>query len=296
MCLLTVMSPFSTPTREQLLQAATTNPHGFGYAIMFDDRIVTSRSMDAVELIDRFLEIRERCPDTWAMFHHRYTTHGESNKSNCHPFRVGGDETTVLAHNGIIPIDIAPGDRRSDTRVFAEDELPDLLEWLDDEQGFEALEDYIGWSKIAVFNLNPRLKDNVYILNEHMGHWDKGIWWSNDSYKESKWSRYGKVSRSWDYDYDNDDSELLCKKSGTITYWWKRNSEQECLYCTSSLSDREWEWGYCENCMSCLECANDILDCDCDRGGVLPELNHHRNYRHWWQEEISHVAEEGAVA
>ena len=296
MCLLTVMSPYATPTREQLLQAATTNPHGFGYAIMFDDRIVTGRGMDAVEIIDRFLAIRERCPDTWAMFHHRYSTHGVSNKSNCHPFRVGGDETTVLAHNGIIPIDIADGDKRSDTRVFAEDELPHLLEWLDDEEGFATLEDYVGWSKVAIFNLNPRLKDNVYILNEDMGHWSNGIWWSNDSYKESKWSRWGTTTS---YAWDEDDFEVIpsCKKTyNTLTEWWKRSSTQECIYCTSSLSDKEWEWGYCENCVTCLECANDIFDCDCDRGEKLPEFSVVSNYRHWWQEELEPTLElEGTV-
>lgn len=285
MCLLTVMSPYSTPTREQLMRAACANPHGFGYAIMFDDRIVTGRGLDAAEVIDRFLEIRERCPDTWAMFHHRYTTHGASTKSNCHPFRVGGDADIVLAHNGIIPIDIADGDKRSDTRVFAEDELPSLLEWLDDDEGFQALEDYVGWSKVAIFSLSPKLKNNVYIMNEDMGHWDRGIWWSNTSYKESAIERYN--FRSYSYAWDDEEYEVIGSKSSckmnTMTFWWKRSAEQECLYCSNALGDREWEYGYCEQCMSCLECANDIVDCDCERGDLLPDFSSVKSdYVPWW--------------
>ena len=294
MCLLTVMSPHSTPTREQLLRAACSNPHGFGYAIMFEDRIVTGRGLDATEIIDRFLAIRERCPDTWAMFHHRYSTHGENIKSNCHPFRVGGDEEIVLAHNGIIPVDIAYGDRRSDTRVFAEDELPHLVEWLDDEDGFVALEDYIGWSKICVFSISPRLKNRVYILNQESGHWSNGIWWSNDSYKEPKYARWESNFRSYGaWDWDDDDLVTTANKStcdydsprSMMTYWWMRSHEQACLYCSSQLSDREWEYGYCERCMSCLECANDITDCDCDRGDLLPTELPQSNYKFWWQQE-----------
>lgn len=297
MCLLTVMQPGSTPTREQLLRAACNNPHGFGYAIMFDDRIVTSRGMDAEEVIDRFLAIRERCPDTWAMFHHRYTTHGDTNKSNCHPFRVGGDDQIVLAHNGIIPIDIPSGDKRSDTRIFAEDELPHFLEWLDDEQGFEALEDYVGWSKVCIFSISDKLQNNIYILNEQSGTWDGGIWWSNDSYKPSKWDRWGSTRAygSWSYDgyfdeYDVTedgvvkvyDSHTTSCKTNTISGWWLRNDEQICLYCNTESSDWEWTHGYCDTCKSCMECAMDIIDCECDRSGSLPEFT---KMKHWWEEE-----------
>lgn len=55
-----------------------------------------------------------------ALVHFRWTTHGETNEDNCHPFVLpkGGS----LIHNGVIhwaePTD--PMDERSDTRVFVE--------------------------------------------------------------------------------------------------------------------------------------------------------------------------------
>lgn len=293
MCLLTVMQPYSTPTREQLVQAACNNPHGFGYAIMFGDRIVTGRGMDAEEIIDRFLAIRERCPDTWAMFHHRYTTHGDTNKSNCHPFRVGGDEQIVLAHNGIIPINLPKGERRSDTRVFAEDELPHLLEYLDCDNGYEELEDYIGWSKVCIFSISPKLEQNVYILNESSGTWDNGIWWSNDSYKPSKyegWSSLRAYGSGSLWNYEDDEIAVIPSRSGSceMSGWWQRSDMQQCLFCSTNMSDQEWEWGYCDWCKSCLECANDIIDCECNRGEMFadfdPELS---RYKNWWNEEVT---------
>lgn len=279
MCLLTVMSPYSIPTREELLRAATANPHGFGYAIMFEDRIVTSRSMDAEELIDRFLEIRHRVPNTWAMFHHRYTTHGTSTKGNCHPFRVGGSEDIVLGHNGIIPIEMADDEKRSDTRVFAEDMLPDYLEFLDDEDGFDMLQDFIGWSKVAIFSLSDRLEKNVYILNESMGHWDRGIWWSNDSYKPSRWD----IKPLWKYN----DTPAESDAEYGMSEWWKNGHSQQCVYCMTFASDREWDLGICQTCDTCFECANDLFDCECDRSHLSFEV---KRYKHWWED-----AEEGVV-
>ena len=147
MCLLCVMEPGSIPTRQQLKNAADSNPHGYGYAFLTEDRIITGRGMDADEVIDRFLRIREGFPNTWAMFHARYTTHGATDKANCHPFRVGGSPDIVIGHNGILPVDVPKHEDRSDTRIFAEDILPDLVEWLDDPHGWQMLEDFAGSSK-----------------------------------------------------------------------------------------------------------------------------------------------------
>lgn len=279
MCLLCVMEPNNTPTREQLMTAASNNPHGYGYAFMTNDRIITGRGMDAEEVIDRFLRIREGFPNAWAMFHARYTTHGSTDKSNCHPFRVGGDESIVLAHNGILPIDLPKGEKRSDTRIFAEDMLPDYLTWLDDPDGWDMLEEWVGSSKVAVFSLDERLQSNVYILNESYGHWTDGIWWSNDGYKPSKWS-----NNRWGSLWDSDDS-IGAYTSGSFskTEWWKRQSDQSCIYCNSKLTDNEWEWGYCDFCKSCLECAQDIIDCECYN--TPKDRIDSKNYKHWWEEE-----------
>ena len=128
MCLLVVCQPNSTPKREELQAGACRNPHGFGFAIVANDKIISWRSMSAKKTINKFLQLRSQYPDGYAMWHARLATHGVKNESNCHPFVVGNDERVYLAHNGVLDITIHANDRRSDTRVFAEDILPSMGE------------------------------------------------------------------------------------------------------------------------------------------------------------------------
>ena len=257
MCLLCVIKPGFTPTREQLRNAADDNPHGYGYAFHCGDKIITGRGMDADEVIDRFLRLRSGMPNTWAMFHARYTTHGVTDKSNCHPFRVGGQESTVIGHNGIIPIPVAKGDHRSDTRVFADDWLPEFLTDLDDPKGFADLEKFVGSSKVAVFTTDERLKFQVYILNEEMGHWSKddGIWWSNYAYLPSRYSQYAYSSRGHNYGFGNWWDEHYDTKSKT--------ERVECINCYAVLDKDELADDYCYTCYSCLTCNDALTNCKC---------------------------------
>lgn len=266
MCLLCVMEPNVTPTKEQLMNATSNNPDGFGYAFHCGDRIITGRGMDAEEVVDRFLRIREGLPHTWAMFHARYTTHGSTTKANCHPFRMNGDPSTIIGHNGIIPINVPKGDDRSDTRYFADEWLPELIELLDDQQGFSELEQLVGASKVAVFTHDPRLQHQVYILNEQMGHWANGIWWSNDTYKydwyatyksvRSNTPTYGSGGAWWDDEYPS------YYQSGK-DYGLFDDYKDECQVCWSKLGDVDYDGGVCTMCNCCLECTDYYLECMC---------------------------------
>lgn len=265
MCLLCVIEPGVTPTRQQLENAADSNPHGYGYAFMTASKIITGRGMNADEMIDRFLRLRSGMPDAWAMFHARYTTHGDTSKSNCHPFRVEGNENIVLGHNGILPIDVPRGDKRSDTRIFAEEYLPDLgVEVLDDAEWRDYLEQWIGGSKVAVFSIDPRLESNVYILNESLGHWKDGIWWSNDSYKDSWYSR--SLATRWLGASRNGDScELSPAEESASVFDDAWIEDGLCNLCLSSLTPAQREYQYCAHCFLCLECYSDLDDCMCYR-------------------------------
>lgn len=251
MCLLLVASPNSTPKKKDLECSACNNPHGFGYAIITPDGIVTGRSMSAKKLIKEFLEVRSKYPESYAMFHARYATHGVKNEENCHPFKVGGREDTYLAHNGILDIKIAAGDKRSDTRVFAEDMLPMIggVKSLDDDNINTMVSDWARGSKIAIFTLDPAAKYDCYIINEDAGHWDNdGIWWSNTSYlpyTPSAWtSKYFSTPAPISSDYKQEaEDEYDCKKCGAT------NMEDANPY-------------YCEICYSCYDCGGMYAD-DC---------------------------------
>lgn len=251
MCLLIVCEPNSTPKATDLHAGACSNPHGFGFAIHAGDRIISERSMSAKKSIARFLELREQYPDGYAMWHARYATHGVKNEQNCHPFKVGGDERTYLAHNGVLDISIGKSDKRSDTRVFAEDTLPRIggVSALDDDNVWIMAETWAKGSKIAILTVDPAAQHPMYLLNESAGSWDnEGIWWSNQSHKRSLYAIPAKVEpvdetdKLWDYAVEVD--------------------LDVCPYCESdtSLTDNPY---FCGACQSCYDCGIMIDDCLC---------------------------------
>ena len=69
MCLLVVASPNSTPKKKDLECASCNNPHGFGFAVITPNGIVTGRGMSSKKIIKQFLEVRKQYPNSYAMFH-----------------------------------------------------------------------------------------------------------------------------------------------------------------------------------------------------------------------------------
>ena len=253
MCLLVVASPNSTPKKKDLECASCNNPHGFGFAVVTPSGIITGRGMSAKKIIKRFLEVRKEFPSSYAMFHARYATHGVKNEENCHPFKVpnDGNYDTYLAHNGILDIKIAAGDKRSDTRVFAEDTLPAMggIPALDDDHVWQMVSKWATGSKIVVFTLDPSAKETCYIINEDAGHWDNhGMWWSNDGYKPyvvTTWAAnpiWNKVGDSPKGDASQDIFE-----------------KYECVSCLS-IAFEDANPYYCENCLTCFDCDGTYQD------------------------------------
>ena len=70
MCMLCVIPPNVIPSREKLENSALNNPHGFGFAIVVpsENRIHSERTMNADTSINRFLEMRAKYPEGYAMW------------------------------------------------------------------------------------------------------------------------------------------------------------------------------------------------------------------------------------
>ena len=262
MCLLAVCSPGATPRKKDLENASCTNPHGFGYAVIADGKIISNRGMSSKKMIAEFLAVRRQYPDSYAMFHARYATHGVKNDENCHPFQVGGRSDTYLAHNGILDIDIHATDKRSDTRVFAEDTLPLIggAPALDDDNVWKIVSRWASGSKVAVLTVDPRAKDNCYIINESSGHWDnEGMWWSNDTYKANAW--IGFIQK---------DTKQLATPSVMAL------EDFECAKCRT-IAFEDANPYYCEMCFTCFDCEGTYNDsCLC----YSPKANYSPTGRH----------------
>ena len=105
--------------------------------------------------------------------HFRITTHGKTDKNNCHPFKV--NKKLGFIHNGVINM-VKTDTEKSDTAMFNEIILKHLPKGFIRNQAITNLiEESIGNSKL-VFLDN---KEKYLISNESSGSWDNNVWYSN---------------------------------------------------------------------------------------------------------------------
>ena len=267
MCMLCVVPPNVIPSREKLENSALNNPHGFGFAIVIpsENRIHVERTMNADTSINRFIKMRGLYPEGYALWHARFATHGTTTVDNCHPFKVGKDERSYIAHNGILPIIEPQGDDRSDTRIFAEDLLPAIggVASLDNPQVQNLIEDFTTGSKVCVLTVHPDAKFQCYLFHEEKG-WrdDSNVWWSNDTCYLAK-----------PYTYSGDNKWYSTQPLGFLT---KHEPTEEinfleCTVCELAVSEDElWESqlgdDYCPQCGSCYQCGTYMSDDLCYKG------------------------------
>lgn len=288
MCLLTFIPEYTTPKIEDLRNSAENNPDGFGFAIHDGTRIIHDSGLNFNAILDKFLTLRQTHNGP-ALFHTRITTHGGTSNENCHPFQVGKDELTVVAHNGMLPIEAKNG--KSDTRIFAEELFPSWggASTLNSKKMRKKLAKFATGSKLVFLSANPDVQNDYTIINEKDGHYDAdGIWWSNNSYKYSRYSYSGGGMYTTGWSRSN--TGLLTPKDEwledpTFEYEYadRAPSVIDCSY-TDRNGERVWQemWvcGVCEyhhlfdesnihladlcpQCDACWYCENDRLLCDC---------------------------------
>jgi predicted glutamine amidotransferase len=285
MCLLTFMNEYTTASVEDLTVGADNNPDGFGFAVHAGTKIIHNSGLNFDKVLEEFLSVRAKHSGP-ALFHSRITTHGGTTVENCHPFQVGKDELTIVAHNGMLPIKEREG--KSDTRIFAEEMLPQMggASILNSSKRRKKLAKFAQGSKLVFLSANHAVNENYHIINENDGHWHNGVWWSNNSYKYTRhvYSHSGSsmYSSGWSKTYapkKYDYSEPLYLPSDY-------QSNQFVEDCTYLDEDGNEVWGelwtcalckheeyfhednidqadLCPICDGCWFCHNPRLSCEC---------------------------------
>lgn len=253
MCLLSFFPRGVEVNAEHLHNGCTVNRDGFGFAIADhrSGRLITEKSMEADYLVSKFADMRAAYPDCDALFHSRFTTGGRVDESNCHPFKVGSDNRTVLAHNGIL-FTTSETEPRSDTRIFAEDIMPRQYKRLDRPTVHAAIEKRIGsYNKFVILTVNPRYRNTAYLYNEKAGQWTtEGAWHSNADYKG--WKRFGPV-RS--YVYGGDDWDQVTGPDALDT-------GVNCPECMT-MGSVDMHSLMCYACDTCYDCGQHYTSCQC---------------------------------
>ena len=229
------------------------NPDGGGISWIEDGKVQVFKTMKLKPFKQKFKEVLSKYGDSDILVHMRIATHGSVCIENNHPFYI--DTQTVFAHNGIMPNEFHPPAKSdlSDTRYFNKVFLQNMKPIaLDDELFRTAIGDIIGMgNKLVILSANKKLKQDSYIINEHMGQWVKGVWYSNTAHIPSKGVKYDKTGatiggytqRSWNaYDGvfeavddsceieiapDVDSSWFDEEQSFNDEYWWCETIPEE---------------------------------------------------------------------
>jgi glutamine amidotransferase len=257
------------PDPVELELSAANNPDGFGYAIITArGNLLIRRGMDADHIISAFLKDRKKHLGP-AIWHSRIGTSGTKTSMNCHPFIVGRDHRTVLAHNGTLfrPPHNEP---RSDTNIFAAEVMPVHFRAVDRPAVRLRLERQLGGNKVALLTTNRRYRHPFYIFNEHLGEWtEMGAWMSNSSYRVARRRYGGNSNYRYQYrdgngwrSYDGGKSWELVPEGGFYTAPTKGTRYGWCRWCkTQQVVDPYTN--ICTNCHVCGECGEWRRKCEC---------------------------------
>lgn len=220
MCL--IITGKSAKVRSTLLNTAgmladiyTSNSDGVG--VMYG----TSKGLKVCKTLPKSVgdvqSFIERLPtdDREIALHFRWTTHGDTDMINCHPYDVVAGYVAMM-HNGILSTGNAADTTKSDTWHFIKDYLespihehPPLIH----NEGFlTMIADYIGDNRFVFMDGDGRMSH----VNYDQGIEHDGLWFSNtyawtpsklipNYYKTTKYNnRYTSAYAQWGTNYDDE--------------------------------------------------------------------------------------------
>lgn len=215
--------------KSNVSRACEANPDGFGiaYYTKGDSSVQIFRTLDVKLFKKRYAEVCKRDPKTTAvLIHARIKTHGTVKLENVHCWH---DEASglVFAHNGMLSI--KNRDDMTDSETFFRDIFIPILSFGGWEAANKAINACIGSSKFAFLNT----KGEIFTYGQFVK--DRGVLYSNTSYKERVWT-YPKADDCttpyWarnvygvDYLYDINSRTYVYKKYTTKAKWDKLYKE-----------------------------------------------------------------------
>lgn len=154
------------------------NPDGAGLCYFDGARVQIFKELKSYKvLFAEYQNVRKQYPTIDIAIHFRIATHGRVNLTNCHPFRI--NKRAAFIHNGMIN-NLERSADFSDTYLFNESILKQLpANFTNNGALLELIGGYIGASKLVIINGAASV-----IVNEELGYWDGGNWYSNKSYQD----------------------------------------------------------------------------------------------------------------
>ncbi|MEG0759064.1 MAG: hypothetical protein RR505_11705 [Raoultibacter sp.] len=194
MCIICV-SPLGVrqPSVSTLRNMFSRNPHGAGYMVARDGKVVIHKGFMNITDYLRAIQSEHFTAKDIVVYHFRISTQAGVNPEMTHPFPLSNQPARMrvldqtcrcgIAHNGIIRLTADPTNTRySDTAIFITDYLSSILRTRDDLRNQDRL-DYVfrlAQSKLAIMDGSGYIATVGEFIN------DKGLLFSNTSYREAE--------------------------------------------------------------------------------------------------------------
>lgn len=180
MCLAIVKLPDASVPEDNLKRGWIANPDGAGFAYVKDGKVVIEkRFMSYKAFREEYLRLSSLNSKSKFLIHFRIGTSGAKDASNTHPFAIDGG---ALIHNGCLTgTEAVWGTGASDTNMFA-NMFRSALSYDSVNNNMDKLNDALIGSKICLLYDDGR----HLIINEKSGYWEKGVWYSNRSFLNTK--------------------------------------------------------------------------------------------------------------
>jgi predicted glutamine amidotransferase len=189
MCIIAVVPAGKTISEEELNNCWDSNGDGGGFAYAQNGVVKIRKGFMTKEEFMRSLKslMAKHGASTPFVIHFRIRTHGLTDKERTHPFRL--PDGSALAHNGVLRGADMYDATKSDTQLFIE-KYGTLLTKEILEREKLVIGKAIGYNKFAIIHPDASLT----IVNESIGQWHEGRWFSNGSYR-GYYSMYGNLAK-----------------------------------------------------------------------------------------------------
>lgn len=196
--------------KSQIKNSWDNNDMGAGLLWNYKNKLNVFKTYEYDEYIEKYNELRDNKEIGNIVLHFRIATSGYKGEHNLHPFLV--NDKLGFVHNGVIK---GLGNKQfSDTYEFNDMLKKFQHNFLACDMSKYFISEYIGHSKLVFLDIN----DKYTIINEELGKWVDGNWYSNDSYKQyNDFKYYGNAKvyntpsagcklDAWDREWDNPNS------------------------------------------------------------------------------------------
>ena len=162
--------------KSQIKNSWDNNDMGAGLLWNEGNKLNVFKTYEYDEYINKYNELRDNVNIGNIVLHFRIATSGYKGEHNLHPFLV--NDKLGFVHNGVIK---GLGNKQfSDTYEFNDMLKKFSHNFLGCEMSKYFISEYIGYSKLIFLDAD----DKYTIINEELGKWADGNWYSNDSYKQ----------------------------------------------------------------------------------------------------------------